>query len=134
MSPAALEIVRFVARSAKVRPEDLLGQARRRELSAPRHIAMYLVYTRVMPSYPRLGEWFARHHTTVLYGVRKIAEWRATREKFAARLASLEAGLDLCGTSLGPSAVVERALRDARKKLAARAGGAYIEPVRLLQS
>lgn len=69
------EIVRKVAEHFALRPEDLLGGGRRKEVVLPRQIAMYLVRELTRASLPEIGQLFGgRDHTTVLYAIQKIQE------------------------------------------------------------
>ena len=44
--------------------------------SQARHLAMYVARQVTPYSYPQIGRWFGgRHHTTIMYAVRKV-EWR----------------------------------------------------------
>ena len=52
---------------------ELLGRSRARQLTAPRHLAMYLAKEITAASLPALGEAFRRDHTTVLYALRKVS-------------------------------------------------------------
>jgi len=69
------EIVRKVAEHFALRPEDLVGGGRRKEVVLPRQIAMYLVRELTRSSLPEIGQLFGgRDHTTVLYAIQKIQE------------------------------------------------------------
>jgi len=53
---------------------DILRQTRRREITVPRQIAMYLTREMTNLSLPQIGQVFGnRDHTTVLHGCDKIA-------------------------------------------------------------
>jgi chromosomal replication initiator protein len=67
-------IVDAVATYFRVPPSKLRRHGRQGYLIEPRHIAMYLCRKHTIMSYPELGAWFdKRHHTTIMYGVAKIA-------------------------------------------------------------
>ena len=68
-------VERIVARVASVygvKPKDVLGPCRQREVLLPRHVAMYLARLIAKLSYPQIGTAFGRDHSTVLHAVRKI--------------------------------------------------------------
>jgi len=61
-------------------PKDILSSAVYREVSHARHEVMRTVRDEITmpngkpPSYPLIGRWFGRDHTTVIPGVRKARE------------------------------------------------------------
>ena len=64
----------MVANYFGIRIDDLKSKKRTRELSYPRHIAMYLSRELTDLSLPKVGEAFGgRDHTTVIHGCEKIA-------------------------------------------------------------
>jgi chromosomal replication initiator protein len=66
-------IIQTVANYFNVSVKELKGAARKRSISTPRHVAMYLAKVLTESSYPTLGERFGgRDHTTVLSAVQKI--------------------------------------------------------------
>lgn len=55
--------------------EDLIGKSRKKELTSPRHLAMYLTRNLTSLSLPKIGEAFGgRDHATVVHAIDKIAE------------------------------------------------------------
>lgn len=54
--------------------EAILGKSRRAEFVLPRHVAMWLLRTRYGYSFPRLGRYFHRDHTSVMYAVEQVAD------------------------------------------------------------
>ncbi len=84
------EIVRKVAEHFSLRPEDLLGGGRRKEVVLPRQIAMYLVRELTRASLPEIGQLFGgRDHTTVLYAIQKIQELAESDREVQGLLRSL---------------------------------------------
>ena len=66
-------VIQTVANYFNVSVKELKGPARKRSISTPRHVAMYLAKVLTESSYPTLGERFGgRDHTTVLSAVQKI--------------------------------------------------------------
>jgi chromosomal replication initiator protein len=65
-------ILETVARFHNLTTADLLGPARSRNLSRPRHLAMYLARKHTQLSFPELGREFGnRDHSTIQHGVKK---------------------------------------------------------------
>jgi len=57
-----------------VSDDDLVGPSRKKTISYPRQMAMYLARTETTASLPQIGEKLGnRDHTTILYGYEKIA-------------------------------------------------------------
>ena len=73
------EIQRKVAEHFNIRLSDMIGPKRVRTIARPRQIAMYLAKHLTPRSLPEIGRRFGgRDHTTIMHGVRKIDELRAT--------------------------------------------------------
>jgi len=67
------KIMRLVARQFKIGLPDLKSDKKYRELSMPRHLAMYLTRKYSNLSLPDIGTLFGgKNHTTVLHAVRRI--------------------------------------------------------------
>ena len=64
------DTVREISRQFGVEIPLLLGPRRTKRIAWARQAAWWLLYCHNDLSYPRLGLWFNRDHTTVLYGVR----------------------------------------------------------------
>ncbi|MCC1480219.1 chromosomal replication initiator protein DnaA [Roseibaca sp. Y0-43] len=78
------EIQRKVSEHFNIRLSDMLGPKRARNIARPRQIAMYLAKELTSRSLPEIGRRFGgRDHTTILYGVRKVEEMRATDSQLA---------------------------------------------------
>ncbi len=60
-------IQRTVAEYFDLRPSDLTGKKRTRDIAWPRQIAMHLSRSMTSQSFPVLGEAFSRNHATILY-------------------------------------------------------------------
>ena len=74
--------------------DQLLSRCARRQVSAPRQIAMYLAKHLTRQSYPNLGRRFGdRDHTTVLHAVRKVASLRQSDPRVALHLDALTSEL-----------------------------------------
>ena len=70
----AQSIMQTVADYYSITVNDLVCHSRRREITVPRQIAMYLTREMTNLSLPQIGQVFGnRDHTTVLHGCEKIA-------------------------------------------------------------
>lgn len=68
-------VLRIVAEYFNLRPEDLTGRKRTKEVANARQVAMYLLRQENDLSLPAIGEQLGgRDHSTVRYGVEKITE------------------------------------------------------------
>ncbi|WP_053768575.1 chromosomal replication initiator protein DnaA [Thermus aquaticus] len=84
------EIVRAVAEHFGLRPEDLVGGGRRKEVVLPRQMAMFLVRELTRASLPEIGQLFGgRDHTTVLYAIQKVQELSESDREVQAILRAL---------------------------------------------
>lgn len=73
------EIQRKVAEHYNVRLSDMIGPKRARTIARPRQVAMYLAKQLTSRSLPEIGRRFGgRDHTTIMHGVKKIEELKAT--------------------------------------------------------
>jgi chromosomal replication initiator protein len=66
-------IQRTVAEHFDLRPSDLTGKRRSRDIAWPRQIAMHLSRTMTSQSFPVIGEQFSRNHATILYAHEQIS-------------------------------------------------------------
>lgn len=84
------EIVRVVAEHFGLRPEDLVGGGRRKEVVLPRQMAMFLVRELTRASLSEIGQLFGgRDHTTVLYAIQKVQELSESDREVQAILRAL---------------------------------------------
>lgn len=78
------EIQRKVAEHYNIRLSDMIGPKRVRTIARPRQIAMFLSKELTSRSLPEIGRRFGgRDHTTIIHGVRKVEELRASDPQFA---------------------------------------------------
>jgi chromosomal replication initiator protein len=68
-----LAILTAVARYFGIKADDLKGKARHKQIVGPRQVAMYLLREDGHLSTPEVGRLLNRDHTTVLYGMKQIA-------------------------------------------------------------
>lgn len=86
-------VLRAVAAEFGCPLEDLLGDRRTAEIALARHAAAALGQRVLGYSLPKLGRLLRRDHTSVLYGVRRIAALCAEDAGFAARMDGLAAAI-----------------------------------------
>jgi chromosomal replication initiator protein len=77
--PATL-IMEETAKYFGLTVDDLTSKSRSRPLTTARHVAMYLVRECTGMTLPKIGEIFARDHTTALHGINKIDSSMRNRE------------------------------------------------------
>lgn len=66
------EIVEQCAATHKVLVSELLGDSQRKQAVAARHEAFYVVKAmKPVLSFPQIGRWFDRDHTSVIHGISK---------------------------------------------------------------
>ncbi|SDE65858.1 chromosomal replication initiator protein DnaA [Limimaricola pyoseonensis] len=89
------EIQRKVSEHYNIRLSDMIGPKRLRSYARPRQVAMYLAKHMTARSLPEIGRRFGgRDHTTVMHGVRKIEELKATDSQIADDLELLRRALE----------------------------------------
>lgn len=82
-------ILEEVARYYTIPVEDLKGPRRSREITIPRHIAMYLCRELADLSFPRIGETFNRDHSTVQHACEKIGIDIKTNQAIASAVSDI---------------------------------------------
>lgn len=76
-------IVDQVATRTGITRTAILGRDRFAEVVHARHLAMWLIRTQLDWSYPQIGRWFGRDHTTVIHGVGRIDAMRRVNRGLA---------------------------------------------------
>ncbi|MGD2205313.1 MAG: chromosomal replication initiator protein DnaA, partial [Anaerolineae bacterium] len=75
-------ILSTVAQHYSLSEQDLIGRSRRRAVSQPRQLCMYLIREEIGTSLPKIGELLdGRDHTTILHGCEKIGTMIETDEQ-----------------------------------------------------
>ena len=88
------QVITAVCSYYNVTNEALCGTSRSRTVSLPRQIAMYLARTETEASLPQIGTHMGnRDHTTILYGVDKIASLMETDAITRRELLEIKANL-----------------------------------------
>lgn len=75
ISKAGPEVVKLVAERTFVEPEDIMGRSRVADIATARQLAMVMLWRRGF-SLVQVGNFFGRHHGTILHAIRRL---RATR-------------------------------------------------------
>lgn len=91
----ARAIVAAVCDAFGVSRADVMGRKRIARIAQPRKVAMYLARKHTDSSFPQLGEFFKRDHTTVLSAYRSIDKLVKKGDPIARRISSLERRLGL---------------------------------------
>ena len=82
MSYSIADIVRASTRATGVTKRELRSHRRQRELTTVRHAVLYLCRELTERSYPQIGNFFDRDHTSVIYADRRAAERLKTEREF----------------------------------------------------
>lgn len=69
-----LKIVQGVSEHYGIRTEDVLGKSQTRECALPRQIAMHLCRLKLKMPFKKIGDLFARDHSTVMTSVKQIQQ------------------------------------------------------------
>ncbi len=97
-------VLRVIAEAFGVSIDELKGNSRRREISWPRQVGMYLMRQHTELSLPRIGEAFGgKDHTTVIYSCDKIARRRLSEPTLAQTLQHLSERIQLASHSQNKS-------------------------------
>lgn len=73
------KILRTVAEYYGIRMDDILGKSQSRECALPRQIAMHLCREQLHLPYMKIGDIFARDHSTVMSSVKQIQKGLETK-------------------------------------------------------
>src|SRR5574344_375651 len=82
-------IVDLVASYYNISTKDLKGSGRVAKIAEARQLAIYLCRDLTKQSFPIIGEYFAKKHTTVLYSYEKIKEEIQTNHALAQKVTSI---------------------------------------------
>lgn len=66
------DIVQTITTFFEISKDDLLSISRKKNIALPRQITMFLFKKELKMSYPEIGDFFKRDHTTALYAFNKI--------------------------------------------------------------
>ncbi|EKE21970.1 MAG: hypothetical protein ACD_7C00086G0022 [uncultured bacterium] len=68
------DIINSVLGFFELTKEDLMSSSRKKKVALPRQITMFLFKRELKMSYPEIGEYFKRDHTTALHAFNKISK------------------------------------------------------------
>jgi chromosomal replication initiator protein len=89
--PLSIEIVaQHVCNRMNVTLREMKSPSRRTHLAFARQFAMFLAHEVTGLSYPRIGDFFHRDHSTVIHACKLMASRAAASEPFAAQVAALK--------------------------------------------
>lgn len=74
-------VMRIGSRYFNMTQAELVSQARSTKYITPRHIVMYLAKELTNLSYPQIGAWFNRDHSTIVHGHDKIKDMIKTNNQ-----------------------------------------------------
>jgi len=66
------DVINTVTTFFEINKDDLLSKSRKKRVALPRQIIMFLFKKELQMSYPEIGEYFKRDHTTALHAFKKI--------------------------------------------------------------
>ncbi|MDP6507978.1 MAG: chromosomal replication initiator protein DnaA [Chloroflexota bacterium] len=88
------DVLEGVAQHYRVAAADLVGPSRRRGISSPRQVAMYLMRQLTSESYPTIGAALGnRDHSTILHGYQKISGQLESDTGLAAEIETIRAAV-----------------------------------------
>jgi len=89
LTDTVARIIAKVAAHYSVTPDDILGKDRKKNIQTARNVSMYLVRTVTGASYPQIGVFFYRDHSTVHSNIAKVEAELASDAVFEARVAQI---------------------------------------------
>lgn len=66
------DVINTITSFFEINKEDLLSKSRKKKVALPRQITMFIFKKELKMSYPEIGEYFQRDHTTALHAFKKI--------------------------------------------------------------
>lgn len=90
-------IVEFVCAEFNVPKVDVLSDRRSARLALPRHVGMYLCSRKTKRSFPIIGKYFRRDHSTVMQNCRRLAAKLEHDAALVARVNALVTRIDRVG-------------------------------------
>ncbi|MEF3692281.1 MAG: chromosomal replication initiator protein DnaA [Candidatus Moraniibacteriota bacterium] len=68
------DIISAILNFFEITKDDLMSKSRKKKVALPRQITMFLFKRELKMSYPEIGEYFNRDHTTALHAFNKISQ------------------------------------------------------------
>ena len=91
IEPTLVNIAREVCRSFNITKEDFLSYRRFHSIVKARHAAYLLSRDLTTCSFPQIGGFYNRDHTTIMHGARKASAWIKHTPDYANKLAEIRA-------------------------------------------
>lgn len=89
-----LEILRVVAQSYSLAPQQIVGKDKHKNVAEARQVACWLLRTRTKLSYPECGRVVRKDHSSVMTCVKKCVARRAKEPSFEAFTDALAAAVE----------------------------------------
>jgi len=93
VNPSLRDIEWSVCAKFNLTRDEIRGPCKDRRIARPRQIAMYLARTHTRHSFPRIGRYFNKDHTTAVHAVKRIAALMIEKPKVAGYVAEILAVL-----------------------------------------
>lgn len=90
LKPTPELILDETANFYNITSERILGNAKTKDVVVPRQVAMYLIREMTDMSFPEIGRFMGRDHTTVLHAINKTQDQMAKDDNFAAAVSDLK--------------------------------------------
>ena len=90
LKPTPELILEETANFYNITTERILGSAKTKDVVVPRQVAMYLIREKTDLSFPEIGRFMGRDHTTVLHAINKTQVQIEKDESFSAALSDLK--------------------------------------------
>lgn len=85
------DVVQVVSEFYGIPTEEMVKKGRKKEITHPRQVAMYLLRTELDTSFSAIGDFFGgRDHTTVLHAVEKVSQLKETTLRIREEIVSLK--------------------------------------------
>ena len=95
ITPSIQDFQKAVALAAGVSIDDLTGPSRRREVTEPRHIAIYMVHRSTPATLKSIGRAFGgRDHSTVKYAIQTVENLIRIDSRFWNKYNAIEKATD----------------------------------------
>ena len=90
LNPTPEIIVSEVSKFYQIPESEIIGKNRSKETVLPRQVSMYLIRDLVKTSFPDIGKFFGRDHTTVMHSVNKIEEQIKKNDDFKNKIRDIK--------------------------------------------
>lgn len=91
---AMQEIVLAVSEASGISIKQILGTRRKGPIIVARHVAKYLIRTRLKYTFDDIGDYFDRDHSTIIHAVQKVKWFESNDKEYAELIESAQRRLD----------------------------------------